>query len=393
MTKTVLLIHSKYPLGTNAGDKIRTLNMAVSLKRLGYNVIFLGFYTRRIGDKRKELSGFPEGIKPHFFYTLPNRLHLHRLAAWYRAAVTKRICQKYSVDFIQAETTSAATCAKFVPSIPLVVDFHADFVPEIEMGGYAKYLVRYAAEENRFALARAAATITVSENLRNNLAAYAQSIVPNYILPCNISTEPFASLIPDTRQALRKRYGLEGKTVLCYSGGLHIWQCIAETIDTVIRLRKRNHDYFFCLYTNDDITPYKKQLQQLDGAYMVKSLKQSEMPAYLSMTDAGFVLRANSLVNINASPTKTAEYLAAGMMLIGTTYAGDAPQMIKESGCGMTIANPQLSDAEIGELDNALARFMENRHENAAKARNYVFEYRTWESNERKLAEIYQRIV
>ena len=126
---------------------------------------------------------------------------------------------------------------------------------------------------------------------------------------------------------------------------------------------------------------------------MVKSLKQSEMPAYLSMTDAGFVLRANSLVNINASPTKTAEYLAAGMMLIGTTYAGDAPQMIKESGCGITVTDPQLSDAEIGELDNALTRFMENRHENAAKARNYVFEYRTWESNERKLAEIYQRIV
>ena len=56
MTKTVLLIHSKYPLGTNAGDKIRTLNMAVSLKRLGYNVIFLGFYTRRIGNRRNRTS-------------------------------------------------------------------------------------------------------------------------------------------------------------------------------------------------------------------------------------------------------------------------------------------------------------------------------------------------
>ena len=58
----------------------------------------------------------------------------------------------------------------------------------------------------------------------------------------------------------------------------------------------------------------------------------------------------------------------------------------------MTVTGPQLSDAEIGELDNALARFMENRQENAAKARAYVFGCRTWEANERKLAKIYRNI-
>lgn len=46
MKKKVLIIHRGYPLGTNAGDKVRTLNMAKSLQRIGFQVFLLGFYTK-----------------------------------------------------------------------------------------------------------------------------------------------------------------------------------------------------------------------------------------------------------------------------------------------------------------------------------------------------------
>lgn len=64
----------------------------------------------------------------------------------------------------------------------------------------------------------------------------------------------------EKRKAMRIEYGLDDRILLCYSGGLHVWQCISETINLVIELRKRNPAYFLCIFTNDSIEPYKDKL-------------------------------------------------------------------------------------------------------------------------------------
>ena len=108
------------------------------------------------------------------------------------------------------------------------------------------------------------------------------------------------------------------------------------------------------------------------------------------MADVGFVLRANSLVNINSSPTKTSEYMAAGMMVVATLYAGDVPQLIEDSGCGYTLKAPVASPDEIESLDHKIAQFMSNRHDEFKKTRKFIFEHRVWEVNEGILNQLYQ---
>ncbi len=392
--KNVLLIHIRrgYPLGTESGDKIRTLNMAMSLRNMGYNVVLLNFFTRGFSGYRKEKASMPRDIRSLFVYTIPNRLHLQRVAAVYRAIVTWLVCKLYAIDFIQAELASAATCARFVSKIPLITDFHSDIAPEAAMDHYAPYLVRYAEEENRYALRRSAKTITVSRNLRDNLSVYEASEAANFILPCNFEAAPFQALAPDTRSSLRKRYGLEDRIVLCYSGGLHTWQRIGETLDVVIRLREKNPAYFLCLFTNDDTTPYKDRLRRLEGHCLVKGLSREEVPSYLSMIDVGFVLRADSLVNLNASPTKTAEYLAAGAMVVATRYAGDAPDLIRECGRGLVLDELAVSDADLDTLDKAIAGYVKDYEANARKVKDFVFENRVWSSNEERLKALYRSI-
>ena len=387
--KNVLIIHRGYPIGTNAGDKVRTLNMAKSLYKLGFNVYLLGFYTKGFSLKKKEMKSFPKEINPIFMYTLPNRLHLQYIAAWIRAIITWIICKKYSIDIVQSELASGANCVRFVPDLPLVTDFHSDIVPELEMDHYLPYQVENARKENIYALARSRKTITVSSNLRNNLSVYGQTDIPNYILPCNFQAAPYQSLTRNMRLALRKEMGLDDRIILCYSGGLHVWQCISETLDLVIKLRKINPAYFLCLYTNDSIEPYKDQLKQLEGSYLIKSLKHQEVPSHLLLTDVGFVLRAESLVNINSSPTKTSEYLAAGMMVVATQYAGDVPQLVNESGCGFILDNPQIKEQELKILNEKIVQFMSEREEQADKARNYVFKNRVWSANETLLKRLY----
>lgn len=390
--KNVLVIHRGYPLGVEAGDKIRTLNMVESLRNMGYNVILLGFFTRGFSLLKEEKKTLPKGLKSILLYSLPNRMRLAKLAEFIRAIETFVISKLYSIDIIQAELSSSAPCARFVTDIPLITDFHSDLVPELEMGGYSPEVIEHAASENRFALKHSDKIIAVSDKLIENLNVYGRINANHFILPCNFNAAPFIDLDPTIRNRLRAQYGINDRIVLCYSGAFRVWQCIKETLEVVIRLIQLNPSYYLCIFTNDDTAPFMDLLKQLDGNYMVKGLGRMDVPAYLSMIDAGFVLRADSLVNINSSPTKTSEYLAAGAMVIATKYAGDAPKQIEESSCGVVFDSLSISDAEISMLNEQLISYAENYKERSAKAKEYVLKNRVWSYNEMKLTDLYNEL-
>jgi len=392
MKKRILLIHRGYPLGGNAGDKVRTLNMAISLQNLGYQVILLAFFTKGLSFLHTEKKNTPAGIKIIFAYSLPNRLGLAKIAAFLRSIYTRLICDLYSIDLIQAELSSSATSVRFVKRLPLITDFHSDIVPELEMDSYPQRIVAHAASENKYALKRSKGIITVSENLKNNLRKYGPIPKKNYILPCNFDPVPFQKVKLADRDNLRDELGLKNRIVLCYSGGLHTWQCIAETLDLVIRLRELNPAYFFCLFTNDDTTPYSSLLKKLEGAYMVKGLQKEEVPLFLSIIDVGFVLRANSLVNLNASPTKGSEYLASGAMIVTTRYAGDVPQQVEDSQCGIVFDELLVNEKELATVDEKIRAYYSRYSDCSQKAKDYVYSNRTWDSNEEKLAQLYNEI-
>lgn len=390
--KTVLLIHKGYPLGVDAGDKMRTLNMAVSLMNIGYNVVLLGFITCRFSQIQAEKRSLPSGLRSLFIFTLPNRLGLIRMAAFLRAAATYVVCKAYSVDSIQAELSTSVSCVRFVKHIPLVTDFHSDVVPELEMAGSSRIEIRSAISENKYALTHSVGIITVSDNLYRNLHVYGASAAVHDILPCNFIAEPFMQTDRKVRQEMRERYNVANRIVLCYSGGLHVWQCIRETLELVIRLRQVNPRYYFCLFTRDDITPYQGLLDQLDGHCLIIGLDWSDIPAYLSMIDAGLVLRQDSLVNLNASPTKTSEYLAAGAMAVVTRYAGDAPVLVRESSCGVILDEVRPTDEEVSMLDDQLVAYEAAYDARSQQAKDYVFQNRVWASNEDRLRTLYDDI-
>ncbi|MDH6313529.1 glycosyltransferase involved in cell wall biosynthesis [Parabacteroides sp. PFB2-10] len=392
MKKNVLVILRNYPLGMNAGDKIRTLNMCMSLSSMGYNVFLLGFYTRNAHRIREEKRSLPKDVKALFFPTIPNRFKLLKLSEFLRALVTYFVCKIYSIDIIQAEMSISATSARFVSRLPLITDFHADAVPEFEMMGYPQSIIEYTKKENVYSLTHSKKIITVSDNLYRNLMEYVRTSAENFVLPTNINIDNFRKITPDTRSQMRKKYNLEDRIVLCYSGGLHKWQCVEETISLVVRLWKMNPNYFFCLYSNDDITPYEDLLMQINGHYLIKGVPNKEIASYLSMIDVGFVLRANDLVNINSSPTKTSEYLAAGAMVVATQYAGDSPKQIQESGCGLVLNDLNPSDEQLVDIDAYIQKYYTSYKENSEKAKSYVTQNRLWTYNESLLKHIYQEL-
>ena len=191
---------------------------------------------------------------------------------------------------------------------------------------------------------------------------------------------------------MRACYSLEDRIVLCYSGGLYVWQCIDETIRLIKFLIQKNPRYYFCLYTCDDTRDVEKKLKPIEGSYMIRSLTKEEVPAYLSIIDVGFVLRENNLVNINASPTKTAEYLAAGAMVVASQYAGDAPDLISQSGNGVVLNSFDFTDRDVENLDKQIKLYVDNYKLNSNRTKSFIFENRVWAYNEQLLIDIYKGI-
>lgn len=390
MKRKILLIHNGYPVGEEVGDKVRVLNMAKSLKNIGFDVYFLAFYKKGFSSLSKERSTLPLGVKGMLYYTLPDRWGLVGVASIIRAAITWLIVKRYGVKIVQVETSLSGSCIKFLnKNIDVVTDFHADPVPELQMVGRSQRYIDHTIRDIKYLLARSQKILAVSDNLRKNLRCYYPYVSETAILPCSFDENIFVEKEPQLVVKIRKEMNLDNRIVLCYLGGTHKWQCIEETLDLCIRLRALDSRYFVCIFTNGDMSSYQDKLDQLGDNYLCKGLPYASVPLYLSAIDVGFVLRQNSLVNINSSPTKSSEYLASGAFLVATQYSGDAPILIKESSCGFLLNNTNPSDDEIKLLHHHILLFMEKRRDSALMARSYALKERIWGANEEKLRKLY----
>lgn len=397
MKKRILIVYVGFLLGNhNRGDMIRIDNMIKSLQTMGYQVHILGFYNSHFGNLKKEWRWLrSKNIVPHLYYAFPFRFGLLRWSIFMRRLITWVVCRWNSIDVIQLEIASSSNTVAFLKNIPIVVDFHSDLVPELEMDCAKKRYINQAIKDNIYALQRADVVISVSNRLLSNLEKYSvKSISKHYILPCCYDDSIYGRINRDLRAKMRRDLGIEDRIVLCYLGGLSGWQCIDETLDCMTGLLSMDHRYFCCLYTADpNVSKYKAKIEKLKGNILVNPLNHQNIAQYMSVIDVGFVLRTDSLVNMNASPTKTSEYMAAGAMVVTTIYAGDAPQIVKESGCGIVLDDEIINVTKLRQIDRCIKDYISSYDVNSLHAKQYIFETRRWAGNEMKLKEIYNSVL
>lgn len=393
MKKKILVIHNGYPLRGDGGDKVRTLNMIQSLNSIGFDVCLLAFFKKDFSFVFVNRKSIPLDIKSYFIFTLPDRWGLGGIAAWFRAVITWIIVKFNHIELIQLETSLSTSCVRFLrKDILIVTDFHADPIPELQMNGVAESSINRAKRDVCYALARSQQIIAVSNNLLNNLKKYYPYSCPSSILPCSFNDEKFRIDLKESI-LLREKMHLKDRIVLCYLGGLQKWQCMEETLDLFLRLKEKDNRYFLCIYTNDDLAPFAKKIELLGDDCLCISLPYEQVPLYLSIIDAGFVLRHNSLVNINSSPTKIAEYMAVGAMVIATKYSGDAQVLIEESGYGMILDEIEnISPEMIDELDVKIHSYKENKINASTSIKECILKNRLWHANEIKLKSLYSNM-
>lgn len=264
--------------------------------------------------------------------------------------------------FIQAEHDVGGMLCKYKKKrVSLIVDFHGDsadeFIFKHPMIRDKDWRLKFIRRANTVSIKKASMLLVVSENLRKELMKQTGLTVNNYfVLPCSVVVERFANIKLPQLNINKERI------VVGYCGGLQAWQNIGVILDIVMKLRKLDERIFFLLLTPNPIDRIKKELDLIGAEnYMYFSLKTDEVPAYLSLMDATFLIRDERMLNIVSSPTKIAESLAAGVPVIATKSAGDINEVVQTGQNGYIIKNINVSDKEISDMSDYLHLVKMNR--------------------------------
>ncbi|MBK6643870.1 MAG: hypothetical protein IPG39_22875 [Bacteroidetes bacterium] len=162
------------------------------------------------------------------------------------------------------------------------------------------------------------------------------------VIPCTLGSD---FEVPEfTDNAITNAAAAQGfaknDLVMIYSGSTAGWQSFAVLGDILGKVLKENptHRLLFLAKEDENISKMKADFP---GQVSNKWVGHKEVQQVLMAGDYGILYRENSVTNQVASPTKLAEYLAAGLPVIISDNLGDYSDFVKNHQCGNVIGPGQ----------------------------------------------------
>ena len=141
---------------------------------------------------------------------------------------------------------------------------------------------------------------------------------------------------------------VDGRPVVVYAGGLHRWQQVPKMIDAMLRTANLCLHRFYCTDPEAVLRLLPEAVID-DGTVVVDRKSHDELLECYRECHYGFLLRADSVVNRVACPTKVVEYLAMGIVpILDCEQVGDFAEL------GMRFV--RLEDFVAGRLPDAATR-------------------------------------
>jgi glycosyltransferase involved in cell wall biosynthesis len=155
-----------------------------------------------------------------------------------------------------------------------------------------------------------------------------------YAYQCGADTDKFK---PDawSREQVRRSLGYQSNDcVIVYAGGTASWQMVPETLRLLAALHKHDPRCKGLIVTQSDhetVIKLAKSCGLPEKAFSLRRATHEEVPAYLSASDIGVLLRVDNVVNRVACPTKLGEYLACGLPVIVGPVAKHWPWFLTDN--------------------------------------------------------------
>ena len=327
------------------------------LAAAGVQIHLLTFEPQPVADwpaaERAEARGRLEaqGIRWHALVyhkrpTLPATLYDIARGAW----LARRLVRREGIHILHARShvpAAMGALARAGTAARLLFDIRG-FMPEeyTDAGVWPAggYLYRLAKAAERRLLAAADGYVVLTEKARQILFP-AQASENGYarpveVIPCCVDLDHFRADETMTRDEVRRAFGLEGRRVLVYVGSLGGWYLTDEMADLLAAAHRQDAQTFSLILTQSPPAMITERLRTrglADGDYLVRKISPTEMPRYLLAADVAISFIKSCYSKQSSSPTKMAEYLAAGLPVICNAGIGDLDELIETNRVGVLV--------------------------------------------------------
>jgi len=182
--------------------------------------------------------------------------------------------------------------------------------------------------------------VVLTERARETLFPEGTGGRPLEVIPCCVDDERFAAAERLDRTAVRKELGIDDRLVFIYVGALGGYYLVREMAEFLAVAREQDARVFALVLSQSAPDALKSELSRLsfsDDDYRVLNVPPEDVPKYLRAADVALSLIRPSFARRSMSPTKFAEYLAAGLPVIASGGIGDLDAHIEQARVGVLV--------------------------------------------------------
>ena len=297
------------------------------------------------------------------------------------AATALSICARHEIQLVHGRSHVGAAMGwpiKWLRGAKLLFDLRGLLADEYaDVGHWTRGSLKYRLTKaiERVLFRQADALVVLTKVIQTDLVA--SEAVPQHraldieVIPCCVPVERFA-VDERLRQAERHRRRWAGRRVLAYVGKLGTWYLAEEMAQFFAVLRQEDGRFFFQVLTQSEPASMRRALRDAGVPPEdcdIGRVEPGKVPAILCAADAGVSFIRTCYSKRSSSPTKMAEYLAAGLPVVSTRGIGDCDEILERPNLGVVIE--RLDDAEYRRAAQVLLKLLDDP-ETPARCRQFA---------------------
>lgn len=346
-----MIIHYTHTFVPNSGELKR-------MKNIDADVVSL------LGEKSVEVEFYPwrkyKFVKSEGRYTLSDNVvkkyYVPLMRFFYKYVQTFTfifLMLKYRPSYVIGEMTLFPKYLwifrKFGKNCKVIFDIHGAAAEEYEYQRAPQSLIEHHRKMEKESVLGVDYVICQSDEMRNYMQIkYGLDPKKACVYRCGVDMNRF-NINNNARSEIRKKLGFkDNEIIFVYSGGLHLWQRVDESIDLFEKYHSINPKSKLLVLTGslEQLSKIieEKGIDNSDNHIISTCLSFAEVPDYLNACDVAFLLRHNHPMNAVASPTKLSEYMACGLPVITSEVA---KKWVNGEGLNYCILEEDIKDPNV----------------------------------------------